>query len=369
MNGNHEERRSIPASTAPPPEERKFLHRAALFDTVAVMFVLALAAVWFAANVLLLVFACILFAILLFDLSCRVQKRLHLSRMPALSLVVVVLLGLLVAAGWLMAPQLAKQTGELTAAIPAAMQSVREALERNEFLRSLLQDLPSTDKIVSQLASMLPTAGLVFTGVLGALGNIAIIIFVGIYFAAQPHVYIEGIITLVPHRRRERVRQVLAEIGTTLGRWLVGKALAMVIVGSATGIGLALLGVPLALVLGVLAGLLDFIPYIGPIMAAVPAVLITLSDNQAQVVYVVLLFVAVQVMEGYLLLPLVEERSVSLPPALTIVMQVLLGALFGLAGVALATPLTAVLAVLVTMLYVQDVLGDEVRLPGEGKEG
>jgi predicted PurR-regulated permease PerM len=137
----------------------------------------------------------------------------------------------------------------------------------------------------------------------------------------------------------------------------------MLIIAVATSLGLALLGVPLALVLGIIAGLLDFIPYIGPIMAGVPAVMLALSDSPTQALYVVLLFVGLQILEGYVVLPLIERRTVSLPPALTISMQVLLGSLFGLSGIALATPLAAVVTVLVAMLYVQDVLGDPVSTP------
>ncbi|HYD79581.1 MAG TPA: AI-2E family transporter [Paucimonas sp.] len=348
-----------------PQQDRSFLHRAALFDGVAVLFLLAFAAVWYAAEALLLVFACILFAILLYDVSVRLHRRLHIPRGAALALLVCGMLLLFVAAGGFMAPMLARQTGELLKVVPAAMDSLREELERLGFIGELIARLPPTGEIGAQLAALLPRAGLFFSGVLGAVGNIAIIVFVGIYFAAQPRLYIDGLITLVPHRKRRRMREVLDEIGRTLAQWLRGKIWSMLIVGAATALGLALLGMPLALILGILAGALDFIPYLGPVIASVPAVLIAFTESPTQALYVALMFVAVQALEGYLLLPLVEKRTVSLPPALTVIMQVLLGTLFGLAGVALATPLTAVLAVLVTMLYVQDVLGDEVRTPSQ----
>jgi hypothetical protein len=158
----------------------------------------------------------------------------------------------------------------------------------------------------STLASMLPRAGLFFSGLLGALGDVRIITFVAIYFAAQPYTYIDGIVTLVPKRKRARAREVLDEIGTTLSKWLFGKACSMLVVGAATALGLWLLGVPLALILGIIAGLLDFIPYLGPLMAGVPAVLMAL--------YTIGLFAAIQLAEGYLLQPLVEQKTVNLPP-------------------------------------------------------
>lgn len=200
---------------------------------------------------------------------------------------------------------------------------------------------------------------------LGALGNALIIAFVGVYLAAQPFLYIDGIVTLVPKAKRARARQVLDEIGRTLSRWLFGKLCAMIVVGVATAAGLGMLGVPLALILGIIAGLLDFIPYLGPLMAAVPGVLIALTISPELAMYTVALFVCIQTAEGYLLTPLIAKKAVSLPPAITIAAQVLLGTLFGLTGVALATPLAALLAVLVSMLYVQDVLGDDVPTPSE----
>lgn len=168
-------------------------------------------------------------------------------------------------------------------------------------------------------------------------------------------------------RRRLRGREVLDEIGVTLSKWLVGKAYSMVAAGVMTAVGLSLLGVPLALLLGIIAGLLDFIPYVGPLMAGVPALLIAFSDSPAQALYV-LLFSAVQLVQGYLLEPLIDQHTVALPPALTITMQVTFGAVFGMAGVALATPMTAVLVVLVAMLYVQDVLGDDAKPPARQKD-
>jgi predicted PurR-regulated permease PerM len=365
MNDQHEKNAPRTKPDAVLREERSFLHHAILFYGVGFMYLLVAGIVWMASSVLLLMFACILVAVLLYDSAVRVQRWFHLRHETSLALVVTLLLAAFTLAGWLMAPQVGRQVGDLVAAIPQAVDHLRTEVQRYEFLRSLIESLPPTEKLMSQAASMLSRTGLVFSGVLGAIGNVAIIAFVGIYLAAQPRIYIDGIVTLVPHRKRQRAREVFAELGCTLGQWLFGKFLAMVIVGAVTAIGLTLLGVPLALVLGLLAGLLDFIPYLGPIIAGVPAVLIAFSESPALALYVAALFLAVQIAEGYLLLPLIEKRSVSLPPALNIAVQVLLGALFGLAGVALATPLTAVMAVLITMLYVQDVLGDPVKTPSE----
>lgn len=350
---------------APGGGQRDFLRQVLIFHGTGLLFLAALALLWFAGDVLLLVFAGILLAVLLHDASCRLQRRLPLAHGPALAAVILAALLVLGLGGWLLAPGVAEQAGELYDAIPRALQRLQGALERYGIFQKIQGSLPAPEKVMSQATAMLARAGVFFSGAVGALANAVIVAVIGMYFAARPEVYIGGLVTLMPMGKRPRARQVLQAIGHTLAEWLLGKLLSMVIIGAITAIGLALLQVPLALVLGLLAGLLDFIPYIGPILAGVPAVLIAFSENPMLALYVVLLFIGVQAAEGYLLLPLIERRTVSLPPALTIIMQVFLGAFFGLAGVALATPLTAVLAVLVSMLYVQDVLGDPVAIPGE----
>lgn len=143
--------------------------------------------------------------------------------------------------------------------------------------------------------------------------------------------------------------------------WLIGRLLSMLIVGITVTISLWLLGIPLALTLGLLAALLDFIPNLGPTLATVPAVLLALMQSPTQAVYVLLIYIVIQQAESYLLTPIVQHRTVSLPPALTIIAQVILGVLFGVMGLILASPLAAVVLVLIKMLYVEDVLGDTIE--------
>ena len=345
---------------------RDFSRRVAIVNGITALFILALAAVYVAADALLLVFACILFAIFLYQLTGALRKRLHISHTLALTAVVLLLLGVFVGGGWLMAPQISEQAGQLAKAVPQSLERMRAMLQSHEWLRFLVNHMPSPEQISQHLGRMVPNAGLFFAGIVGALGNVAIITFVGIYFAAAPRQYLRGLIKLIPQRKRARADEVLHTIGDELGRWLLGKFTSMVLVGIMTTVGLYLLDVPLALILGIIAGLLDFIPYLGPIFAGVPAVLIAMTISPDLALYTVLLFVGIQLVEGYLLQPLIEAKAVALAPALVIVMQLAFGAFFGLAGVALATPLTAVLAVLVGMLYVEDVLGDKADLPKGG---
>jgi predicted PurR-regulated permease PerM len=162
---------------------------------------------------------------------------------------------------------------------------------------------------------------------------------------------------------RPRAAEILNELHDTLRAWLMGTLVLMIIVGAMTTVGLWLLGIPLALALGLIAFVLEFVPYVGPILAAVPAVLVASTVGTREVVFVILLYWAIQSIEGYLLSPLVYQKSVDIPPMLTISAQVVLGTLLGVLGIIFATPLTACAMVVVQRAYVEDALGDRLERP------
>ncbi len=201
---------------APASKHSEFLHRVVLMDGVALIFLLVLAGIWYSAEAILLVFACILFAILLFELSKLVQKRLHVRSRYALPIVVFAILAIIGGGGVLMAPQISDQADKLTDAVPRALTELRQTLGQYDLARRLLGGIPSDEQLRKHVTSMLPNAGLFFSGVLGAVGNVLIISFVGIYFAAKPMLYIEGLVTLVPQSKRARAREVLAEFNDGL---------------------------------------------------------------------------------------------------------------------------------------------------------
>ncbi len=186
------------------------------------------------------------------------------------------------------------------------------------------------------------------------------ILFLGIVFALGPATYLAGVVRLVPIARRDRAREILRRLGSTLRWWLFGRLISMVVIGVLTGIGLSLLGVPLAIVLALLAALLSFILNIGPILAAVPAVLLGFLQSPAQALYVGLLYLGVQIVETYVLAPFIDRKTIYLPPALTVLAQLTMAVFAGLLGVALATPILAIGVVLVRAVYVEDVLGDTI---------
>ncbi len=342
-----------------------FASKILIFYGIGITFLAVFFLLWYAVNVLLLVFSGILIAILLQRLSQKLAGWSGLPYTLSLLLAVGAIAVLIGTTAYLLVPRIAEQSAQLWDTIPAALRRLQSYLESYGWAKNLVGKMPPFEKMFADASSMLTQAFAIFSGLLGALGSLLIIVFVAIYFAAQPGVYINGLLKLVPFNKRQRGRQVFSELGDTLAHWLFGKLVAMVVVGVATGLGLYLLDVPLAITLGLIAGLFDFIPYIGPLLAGVPAVLIAFSQSPTLALYVIFLMIGLQFLESYLMLPLIERRTVSIPPALTISIQVLMGIPFGLLGIALATPLTASLCVLVAMLYVQDVLGDKVSLPSK----
>ena len=333
-------------------------------SVAAMLFVL-----WYAADVLLLVFAGVLLAVFLRSLSGWLSRRTPLSGAWSVAAVVAALAALLGLCFWLFAPSVAAQLDQLSEGLPRSAERVGRYLENYRWGRSLVSNVPSTDELLSGGGGVLSKATGVLSTTLGALTNVLIVLFVGLYLALEPGLYVGGVTRLLPRGWRGRAGEVLRELEVTLGRWLAGRLTLMAANGALTALGLWALGVPLALTLGLLAGLLNFIPNIGPVVAAVPALAVALAESPTKALYVLALYVLLQSLDGYVFTPLVQRRTVSLPPALTIIAQVLFGVLAGGLGVLLATPLTAAAVVLVKMLYVEDVLGDAVSLPGDGGGG
>jgi predicted PurR-regulated permease PerM len=196
-------------------------------------------------------------------------------------------------------------------------------------------------------------------------GYLAILLFASIYLAAQPGRYLQGFLRLMAQERRERVGEIFGLTGRTLQRWLVGQSITMAIVGTLTGLGLWGLGVPAPLALGLLAGLFAFIPYVGPILSAVPGILMAATHGPLPAFYAAMLYAGVHFVEGNLLTPIIQAEIVELPPILTLFATLVFGLLLGPIGVLLAAPLTVVLLVLVNTFYLEDTLGDTRSWPAD----
>lgn len=343
-----------------PANWRRFIGRVLIVTLV----VLILAMLWFATRVFLLAFAGVLVALLLYTLSEWGNRYTPLSYGWSLTLVVLLLVALFVLGGWLIGARLVQQFEQLSQQLPQSWNGIEQELKHYEWGQWLAAQTPSPAQALSRTDAFAQVTGVLSTAV-GLFVGLIIILFVGLYGAASPQWYIQGVVQLVPLDDRSRVETALRRTGDALRWWLLGQLVTMAAVGVATGMGLWLVGIPLALSLGLLAFFLEIIPNFGPILAAIPALLIAWTQGTTEVLYVVLVYVVVQGLESYVVLPLVQQRAVRLPPALTILTVVLFGLVAGFLGVLVAAPLTVAGIVLVKMLYVKDVLGDpHVKLPG-----
>lgn len=349
--------------------DRSLAHRTLIVLGIVLAVATLLALVLFASDVVLLAFAGILLGVLLDGLTCTLVEKTPLGRGAALAVVIVGLLALFVGAGLFVGPQIAAQAGEMRDALTSGLENLRSRFEQRPWAQPLLQGLPGNGDLGALSSGALGRITGTLSTVVGAVANVFIIVFIGIYLAIHPHLYLDNVVLLFARDRRGRMREVLASLGQALRRWLVGQFIAMTLVGVLTTIGLLILGVPLALTLGLIAFLFAFVPYIGPIAATIPAVLVAFIDGPTTALYVLGLYLGVQFVESYLVTPMVQKQVVSLPPALLILAQILMGALTGPLGIALATPLAVSAIVLVQMLYVEDVLGQDVEVLGERDDG
>lgn len=329
----------------------------ALGITLGILLILLL--IGYAFDVLLLIFAGVLIAVFFRGTANALSSRTSLTRGWSLALVVVGVLALATATVWLMAPQVSEQATALSEELPKAVEGFRDKLGDNKWGRKAIDEMPSADSLLENKESWAKRSLGVLSSTLGTLANIYVVLFIGIFITAEPNVYRQGIVMLFPLPRRGRAGEVVDTLGSTLYKWLLGKLFSMLLVGVLTGLGLWLLGIPMALVLALIAALLSFIPNFGPILALIPAVLIGLLEGPSQALYVILLYVGIQFVESNLITPLVQKKMVQIPPALIIVAQLLLGVFSGTIGLILATPIMVAVIVLVKMLYVRDVLGDE----------
>ncbi len=343
-----------------------FAQRALVAGAVAALVVLVLMLFWYGGRVLLLGFATVLAGVFFHSMADWLRKHSPLSGGWSLTVVVLALLALTVASGWLFAASIVEQVRQVVEQLPQAVAQARETIARSEWARQVMERLSETVQGGGS-GSILGAAGGLFTTTLGGLVDFTIVLIAGLYVAADHRTYSDGLLRLVPIARRDRVREVLGALGHTLRWWLVGRFLTMVVNGVLSGIGLWLLGIPLALGLGLLTALLNFIPNIGPILSMIPAVLLALAEGPDKALYVLVLYLVLQNLEGFVLEPLVQQRTVALPAAIVIGSQVLLGVLLGSLGVLLATPLIACLFVLVKLLYIRDTLGDTIDVAGDGR--
>lgn len=338
------------------PPAGELARRTLVVSATAAGVVVFLLMLWRGAEIVLLAFAGILLAVFLHRLATLLRRGTPLGQGAALAVVCGLLLAVAAGFFWLMAPAVSEQAQKLSQNLPAAIDSLRDSVGKTAWGEWILGQMDGARDWISERQVLL-RARSVLSSAAGMAAAFLMILALGIFIAAEPRLYLRGVLLLVPTSGRGRTGDLLRAAGDTLWWWVIGRLAGSLVIGLLTWGGLALLGVPLALVLAFIAAVLNFVPYLGPLLAMAPALLVALMQGPNHVAYVVLLYLGIQAVESYLLTPLIERRTIRMPPALTLVAQIMGGAVIGPAAVLLASPLVALLLVAVKHLYVEDTLG------------
>ncbi len=351
-----------------------------LRNIVATIFiVLGLMFAWEIRGTLMLTFAAVILVVL-FTMPVRLLiRRFQINRLVA---ILVSVIGFFVALGLIGMPVLRTifiQFDTLaTELVPQGLEEARQSITREElvtflpFLDGIIpenaNDLINEDLInqfISQVTDAVGRLGGTVLPVVGGVANtilsVLIIFFLSMYLLAEPDLYVNGIIKLTPIWYRERMLVVLRRIDSTLRAWLTVTFVSMVVVAILTGLGLAMLGINEWLALGVLAGLLSFIPNFGPLVALVPSVAVAIVQAGENVIWVAVVIYGVSFFQSQVVSPVLASERMNMPAILILLGQIIFGFFFGFLGLMLAVPLSACFAVLIDEMYVKDILGDHPK--------
>jgi predicted PurR-regulated permease PerM len=333
---------------------------------------------WYFSATLFLIFGGILLGVALnalTDLFGRIVGGPHALRLAAVCLILAALLGGVVFLG---GSTIADQTKVLSTTLKGQIVNVKSFLDRHGVDTSYLDfgsatadgdapakpaapspaaessarssGLPSASAFASSGGAIVSQTLKIILGAVGALGNFFIVLFLGLSFAAQPSVYRTGVLSLTPAKHRADMTDIVDRISDTLQRWLIAQMITMLAVGAVTWIGLMLIGVPSAFILGVQAGILAFIPTVGALLAGLIVVLASLASGWVAAASAFVLFLGVHAMESYVLTPILQRQALDIPPATLFAFQILLGVVFGIWGLALALPVLAIVKVVIDFL-------------------
>jgi len=299
---------------------------------------------WRLGDIILLLFAAILLAIMLTVPARWIARRTGVAYPWCLAGVVIVIALVLGGVVMGLARELVAQLNQVMTQLPNALHQVADSLRSTALGKLLLGQLAEQGGQLTALTGPLLQS---LSSISFAIGALVFVVAIGLYGAASPEAYRRGLLQLVPARAAEPVRDSLDRITAALERFLLGRLLSMAVIGSCSIVGLWALGVPAPVALGLIAGGLSFVPYVGAAASCIPACLMAYVQQPIAAAYVLGLYLGIHVLDAYVLVPLVQRRMVHLPPAVILTAQVVLGSLWGVLGIALATPIAAAVAALI----------------------
>ena len=304
---------------------------------------------WKMAPVIMLGFAGVVIALVVRSLADPLGRHLRLKPTWAVAIVFALFVMLLMGLAYFFGKQITTQATELWDAIRAAVDKVQEKLGNTPIGSWIVENMQGATDTQSMAKVVRGTAT-----VFGGIADVVLVLFLALYFAIDPRAYRHGFLLLLPAAAREKVGKALDASGRSLRNWLMGQLVSMLIVGVLTALGLWAVGVPLAIPLGILSAILDFVPFIGPLLAAVPGILVAFAQGPEIAMYAALVYFGVQFIEGNVIMPVVQKWAVQLPPVLGLLSIVAFGLVFGVMGILFAVPLTVVAVVLVQKLWIQN---------------
>lgn len=334
-----------------PQEEREysFVQRVWIVTGIVSFTVVMLLLLKTSFSVLLLVLAGALIAIFFRSLAGLIQKKTKWSSTVCLLISTIGTFLLIAAVCWLIGAKVQAQVAELSDTLPATIDKTKAHLQSTPLGKKIVEKLssPETADKAKGVAQRL------FSTTFGILGDLYVVIFLGLFFTVSPKPYVEGFLHLVPTGGRRKARTVIDTIGDNLKKWLKGKLFAMLVVFVLTAVGLLIVGVPMWLTLSIIAGLLNFIPNFGPLIAMIPAVLISFLQGTNTALIIAGLYIVIQVIESNFITPMVQNKLIQIPPGLIIIAQLVMGVLTGSWGLVLATPLVAIVMAVVQETYLK----------------
>lgn len=342
-----------------PGADASFVRRVLITVAIAAAALL----LWQLRAVLVLLFGAILIAIIFRAIASPLQKHLRLSERFAVAVSVILVIVLIGGTIGLVGTQIAAQSQILAETLPRAARIVdarMASMGLGHPVERWMAALSAGGLIGSNISGFLSSATM-------SIASFLIVFFGGIFLAAQPRLYGIGFIKLIPPAKRSVVADAMDDSARALRLWLKGQLWAMIIIFLLTWLGLSLIGVPSALVLGLISGVLEFIPYAGAITSSVPAILVGLAESPHAALWVVALYVIVHHVEAYVIQPVIQQFAVEIPAVITLFCLLAFGLLFGAIGILLAAPLAVVSYVLVKRLYVIEALDTPTPIPGENK--
>ena len=300
-------------------------------------------------SVILLTFAGLLVAVFFHGFGDLIQRNLHLSRTLSVVLSVIVTLLLAVAFFWFVGGRLSQQVSDLSNTLPQTIEHAKSQLSQSALGQKLLNQLQSS----SSNEKLKSVARQLFSSAYGALSDLYIILLLSLFFTVSPTLYKRGVVHLLPPNAKHKGDELLGKFYTVLKKWLKSKIVGTFFIAIITGAGLLIIDFPLVLTLALIAGILNFIPNFGPLIALIPAVLLALLQGTSTVLVIICLYTGVQIVQSAILQPLVQQKMVNMPPALIIISQLAMGTLGGFWGILLATPTVLVIMTLLNELYVK----------------